>query len=107
MATCDDCVLWSNLARRRRPLSVSCPRKMQRRKRCAIGMCFVVIFEKKSSIAREIVEFIEEHGARSVVMTNGILIGCPHQEGIDYHGEWSRFASSGVDAIALRGRCFI
>jgi hypothetical protein len=40
-----------------------------------------------NSIAQEIVEFIEEHGALSVVMTNGI-IGCPHQEGIDYHGEW-------------------
>ena len=39
------------------------------------------------SIAQEIVAFIEEHGALSVVMTNGI-IGCPHQEGIDYHGEW-------------------
>jgi len=27
--------------------------------------------------------FIREHGARSVVMTDRI-IGCPHQEGIDY-----------------------
>jgi hypothetical protein len=26
-------------------------------------------------------------GALSVVMTGGI-IGCPHQEGIDYEGEW-------------------
>jgi hypothetical protein len=39
------------------------------------------------SIGQEIVEFIKEHGALSVVMTDGI-IGCPHQEGIDYHGEW-------------------
>jgi len=38
-------------------------------------------------IASEILEFIEKHGARSVVMTGGI-IGCPHQEGIDYEGEW-------------------
>jgi hypothetical protein len=37
--------------------------------------------------AREILEFIELHGARSVAMTGGI-IGCPHEEGIDYHGEW-------------------
>src|SRR5580700_11233364 len=39
------------------------------------------------SIGQEIVEFIKKRGARSVVMADGI-IGCPHQEGIDYHGEW-------------------
>jgi hypothetical protein len=38
-------------------------------------------------IAREILEFIEKHGVLTVVMTDGI-IGCPHQEGIDYEGEW-------------------
>jgi hypothetical protein len=38
-------------------------------------------------IAREILGFIEENQALSVVMTDGI-IGCPHQEGIDYEGEW-------------------
>jgi hypothetical protein len=38
-------------------------------------------------IAREILEFAEQYGARSVVMTDGI-IGCPHQQGIDYEGEW-------------------
>jgi hypothetical protein len=38
-------------------------------------------------IAQEILEFMENHGARSVVMTDGI-IGCPHQQGIDYEGEW-------------------
>ena len=38
-------------------------------------------------IAREILAFIEQHHALSVVMTDGI-IGCPHQEGIDYEGEW-------------------
>ena len=40
-----------------------------------------------SGIAQEILEFIEKHGALSVVMTDGI-IGCPHQEGSDYEGEW-------------------
>jgi hypothetical protein len=39
------------------------------------------------SISQEIVELIQDHGALSVVMTDGI-IGCPHQEGIDYQGEW-------------------
>jgi hypothetical protein len=38
-------------------------------------------------IAREILEFIEKHQVRSVAMTDGI-IGCPHQEGTDYEGEW-------------------
>ncbi len=38
-------------------------------------------------IAMEIIEFIETQGARSVAISNGI-IGCPHQEGIDYEGEW-------------------
>jgi hypothetical protein len=38
-------------------------------------------------IAREIVEFIDEHQALSVAMTEGI-IGCPHQQGVDYEGEW-------------------
>ncbi|MGA2125820.1 MAG: hypothetical protein ABSG76_06660 [Xanthobacteraceae bacterium] len=38
-------------------------------------------------IAGEILEFLETHGARSVAMTDRI-IGCPHQEGIDYEGEW-------------------
>jgi hypothetical protein len=38
-------------------------------------------------IAREILEFIEKHRVLSVVITDGI-IGCPHQQGIDYVGEW-------------------
>ncbi len=28
-----------------------------------------------------------EHQVRSVAMADGI-IGCPHQEGVDYEGEW-------------------
>jgi hypothetical protein len=38
-------------------------------------------------IAHEILEFIEQHRVVSVAMTDSI-IGCPHQEGIDYEGEW-------------------
>ena len=38
-------------------------------------------------IARDMLEFIEEHQVKSVAITDGI-IGCPHQEGIDYEGEW-------------------
>jgi len=40
-----------------------------------------------SAVAREVLEFIGKHGVLSVVMTDGI-IGCPHQQGIDYEGEW-------------------
>ena len=35
------------------------------------------------TIAAEIEEFLRERGVRSVVMTDGLL-GCPHEEGIDY-----------------------
>jgi hypothetical protein len=37
-------------------------------------------------IAREILEFIEKHRVLSVAMTDAI-IGCPHQEGMDYEGD--------------------
>ena len=40
-----------------------------------------------AGVAPEILEFMEKHGVLSVAMTDGI-IGCPHQEGIDYEGEW-------------------
>ena len=38
-------------------------------------------------IAAAILEFMEKHGVLSVAMSDG-LMGCPHQEGIDYEGEW-------------------
>jgi hypothetical protein len=37
-------------------------------------------------IAEEVLAFITEVGARSVVMADRI-IGCPHEEGIDYEGD--------------------
>jgi hypothetical protein len=40
-----------------------------------------------SAVAQEILDFIESHGVLSVIMTDGI-IGCPHQQGIDYEAEW-------------------
>ncbi len=36
-------------------------------------------------IGAAIPEFIERHEVKSVVMTEGI-IGCPHEEGVDYDG---------------------
>src|SRR6202140_4504870 len=35
------------------------------------------------AIVQEILDFIEGHCVLSVIMTGGI-IGCPHQEGVDY-----------------------
>ena len=34
-------------------------------------------------IGEEVIAFVTAHGARSVNVANGI-IGCPHEEGIDY-----------------------
>jgi hypothetical protein len=42
---------------------------------------------KDPVVGSQILEFIQRHSAKSVVMTDRI-IGCPHEEGIDYpHGE--------------------
>ena len=38
---------------------------------------------KDPTIGQEILEFIKSYSVRSVVMTDRI-IGCPHEEGIDY-----------------------
>ena len=34
-------------------------------------------------ILREVLAFVEAQGAKSVVMSDGLL-GCPHEEGVDY-----------------------
>jgi hypothetical protein len=39
--------------------------------------------ERDPQIQQEIVAFLRQHGARKVVVTDGIL-GCPHEEGIDF-----------------------
>jgi hypothetical protein len=39
------------------------------------------------AVAEQILEFLEQSGAVSVVTASGIM-GCPHEEGIDYEGEW-------------------
>jgi hypothetical protein len=35
------------------------------------------------AISSEVLKFVRDHGAKSVVLTEGI-IGCPHEEGVDY-----------------------
>ena len=37
------------------------------------------------TVAEEVLAFLAEFGVRSVAMAEGI-IGCPHEEGIDYEG---------------------
>jgi hypothetical protein len=40
-----------------------------------------------ASIAGRILAFVQQRGARSLVMADRIL-GCPHEEGVDYEGTW-------------------
>ncbi len=39
------------------------------------------------AINQAIIEFIAEHGALSVAMASR-LMGCPHEEDVDYTGQW-------------------
>jgi hypothetical protein len=39
------------------------------------------------AVAEQMLAFIAEHGALSVGIAPAIL-GCPHQQGIDYAGDW-------------------
>jgi len=36
-----------------------------------------------SVVGEKVLDFLKEHAAKSVIVTDG-LIGCPHEEGIDY-----------------------
>ncbi|HQT89632.1 MAG TPA: hypothetical protein PK677_13955 [Acidiphilium sp.] len=42
---------------------------------------------RDEAIGQEIVEFIAHHEVKSVAMPDSIM-GCPHQQGIDYDTEW-------------------
>jgi len=37
------------------------------------------------AVGASILRFVDEHAVKSVVVTDGIL-GCPHEEGVDYEG---------------------
>ena len=50
----------------------------------------------------EVLAFITEAGAKSVVMADWI-VGCPHEEGIDYEVPPVRLARSGQDETAGQG----
>ena len=87
MANCDDCVLRSGPEPshegrcRHRPIR-RC--KVQELRDWKVDRGDI---RADPAIAKEILDFIETHGVLSVAMTDQI-IGCPHQEGIDYEGEW-------------------
>lgn len=42
---------------------------------------------RNSDVIREMLDFIAEHNALSVGIADAIL-GCPHQQDIDYSGDW-------------------
>ena len=39
------------------------------------------------AVAKRILAFVQQHAARTVVLAERIL-GCPHEEGVDYQGQW-------------------
>jgi hypothetical protein len=55
--------------------------------RCATGSLTPGDVRNDPRIAEEMLEFMARHGVLSVAITDRI-IGCPHQEGIDYQGPW-------------------
>jgi hypothetical protein len=57
-----------------------------------------------AAVVGEALEFLQEEGARTVAMADRI-IGCPHEEGIDYpEGEECLCVRSGRGATAGRGK---
>ena len=106
MANCDGCLLWSEPGSSDKGC---CRHRAIRDAEVEELRAWLVDrgdIRSDSGIAREILEFIEEHQVRSLAISDAI-IGCPHQEGIDYEGEWcpvcefwhgrDRFAGQRVD----------
>ncbi len=48
---------------------------------------FTTDIRKDPETLREILEFLEDNAVLSVAM-GATIMGCPHQQGIDYEGEW-------------------
>jgi hypothetical protein len=42
---------------------------------------------RDAAIAKHLLGFVQKHGARTVVLADRIL-GCPHEEAVDYDGPW-------------------
>ena len=106
MATCDNCVLGPNLSQATKAAVGIIPSENAEAEEMRNWHVLRGDIREDVSIGQEIVGFIKEHGALSVVMTDGI-IGCPHQEGIDYHGEWCPVCEFWRRRDRFTGRCFI
>jgi len=42
---------------------------------------------RDAAIAKRILVFVQQHSARTVALADRIF-GCPHEEGVDYEGQW-------------------
>src|SRR4051794_32782514 len=87
MADCNGCLLWPNLHQATKAAVGIVPSENAEVEELRAWLVDGGDIRSDPGIAREIFEFIEEHQVRSVAISDGI-IGCPHQEGIDYEGEW-------------------
>jgi hypothetical protein len=75
-----------NLSQATKSQSASCRPRPPSHARCGAGKWSTATCGQIQP-SQEILDLIESHSVLSVVMTDGI-IGCPHQEGVDYEGEW-------------------
>ena len=87
MADCDGCLLWSEPEPSDKGRCWHLPSENAEVEELRDWKVDRGDIRSDPDIAREMLEFIEEHRVKSVAITDGI-IGCPHQEGIDYDGEW-------------------
>jgi hypothetical protein len=87
MANCDDCLYGPNLSQATKVAVGIVPSENAAVEELRDWKVDRGDIRADPGIAREILEFMEKHQVLSVAMTDGI-IGCPHQEGIDYEGEW-------------------
>src|SRR5262245_46772824 len=60
---------------------------MQRWRSYATGKWIAATSAPIQTLPARCSNFIQEHQVKSAAITDGI-IGCPHQEEIDYDGEW-------------------
>ena len=56
-----------------------------------------------SAITAEVLAYFEENGVKSVVMVDRIF-GCPHEEGVDYEGEYCPVCTFWIGRDRYTGR---
>jgi hypothetical protein len=55
------------------------------------------------AVAAALLSFFDEFGVKSVAMADGLL-GCPHQEGIDYEGQYCPVCTYWIGRDRFTGR---